>query len=77
MIEHYYLHTASLFRRYRRRVMQVMIRTIAAITHTAFVGRIDATINPAEKAIGVEQLLHLLMIITSVHSTPRSKKCYS
>jgi len=43
----------------------VKIRTIAAITHTALVGRIDATINPAPNAIGTPQLLHRFMIITS------------
>lgn len=43
---------------------QVKIRTRAAITHTALVGRIAATISPAPNAIGVIQDLHLLIIIT-------------
>ena len=41
---------------------QVMMSAIAAITHTAFVGRTAAVINPAPKAIAVEQLLHRLML---------------
>lgn len=43
---------------------QVKMRTIAAITHTAFVGRIAAVISPAPNAIGAIQDLHLLMFIT-------------
>lgn len=41
-----------------------MIRTIAAITHTALVGRIAAVISPAPNAIGAIQDLHLLIFIT-------------
>ncbi len=40
------------------------IKTSAAITHTALVGRMDATISPAPNAIGVIQDLHLLILIT-------------
>ncbi len=69
MIEYNYLHGYLL-------VIQVMISTIAAITHTAFVGKIDATINPAENAIGTLQLLHFLIIITSLYTTQYSLKCY-
>lgn len=43
---------------------QVKIKTSAAITHTAFAGRIAAAISPAPNAIGVIQDLHLLIIIT-------------
>ena len=43
---------------------QVNINTRAAITHTAFVGRIAAVIRPAPNAIGVIQDLHLLIVIT-------------
>ena len=43
---------------------QVKMRTTAAITHTAFVGRIAAVISPAPNAIGAIQDLHLLMFIT-------------
>ena len=43
---------------------QVKIRTRAAITHTAFVGRIAAVISPAPNAIGARHDLHLLIIIT-------------
>lgn len=35
--------------------------TIAAVTHTAFGGRIAAAISPAPKHIGAVQLLHLLI----------------
>lgn len=38
--------------------------TIAAITHTAFVGRIDATISPAAKDIDTVHRLHRLIFIT-------------
>lgn len=41
-----------------------MMSTRAAITHTALVGRIAAVINPAPKAIGAKQDLHLLIFIT-------------
>ena len=60
-----------------RRAIQVKIRTSAAITHTALVGSSDATNSPAENAIGIEQLLHRLMILTSLYLTQISKKCYS
>lgn len=43
---------------------QVKMRTSAAITHTAFVGRIAAVISPAPNATGAIQDLHLLMFIT-------------
>jgi len=43
---------------------QVKIKTSAAITHTAFVGRHAAVISPAPNAIGAKQDLHLLIIIT-------------
>lgn len=45
-------------------VRQVKMRTSAAITHTAFVGRIAAVIKPAPKAIGTAQDLHFLIFIT-------------
>ena len=54
-----------------------MIKTIAAIMHTAFAGNSDATSNPAENAIGTLQPLHLCMIITSLHITQVTIKCYS
>ena len=79
MIEHYYLHHCLLIKlrhiRYRCAI-QVTIRTTAAITHTAFAGKSAAVSNPAAKAIGTLQLLHLLMIITSLYTTPRLQKCY-
>lgn len=43
---------------------QVMIRTSAAITQTALVGRHAAVISPAPNAIGAAQDLHLLIFIT-------------
>ena len=61
---------------HHRREIQVTISTIAAITHTALVGRIDATISPAPKAIGTPQLLHRFIIITSLHTTLGVSKCY-
>lgn len=45
-------------------VRQVMMRTSAAITQTAFVGRHAATISPAPNAIGPIQDLHFLILIT-------------
>ena len=54
---------------------QVMMSTSAAITHTAFVGRTAAVINPAPNAITVVQLLHRLITITSVYTTPDSVEC--
>ena len=80
MIEYDYLHHCLLIDRaedQRRRAIQVMIRTTAAITHTAFAGNNDATSNPAENAIGTLHPLHLSMIITSLHSTQTEIKCYS
>ena len=44
-------------------VRQVTMRTSAAMTHTAFVGRIAATIKPAPNAIGAAQDLHFLIFI--------------
>ena len=64
MIEYDYLH-------------HWIISTIAAITHTALAGNSDATSNPAENAIGTLQPLHLCMIITSLHITQVTIKCYS
>lgn len=70
MIQHNYLHRYLL-------VTQVMMSTIAAITHTALVGRIEAVRSPSPKAIAAEQLfLRHLMIITSVYTTPNKRKCY-
>ena len=63
----------------QRRLIQVMIRTIAAITHTHFVGSTDATIRPAENDMGRAQFLrHLIrfMILTSLHNTLIAEKCY-
>ena len=40
------------------------MRTSAAMTHTAFVGKTAAVISPAPNAIGAIQDLHLLMFIT-------------
>lgn len=76
VVEYYYLHHNLLKSPQYLRAIQVTISTIAAITHTAFVGNIDATISPAEKAIGTPQLLHRLMIFTSLHTTRKVKKCY-
>ena len=56
MIEHYYLHHCLLHSRGYRRAIQVMISTIAATTHTAFVGRSDAASSPAANAIDAVQL---------------------
>lgn len=58
MIKNYYLHT------YLLSLRQVMIRTRAAMTHTALVGSIAATMSPDPKAMGPRQLLHLLIVIT-------------
>ena len=58
MIQNDYLHSYLLIE------TQVMMRTSAAITHTALVGRIEATINPAPKAIGAAQLLQRFIDIT-------------
>lgn len=57
MIQHNYLHRCLL-------VKQVMMSTIAAITHTAFVGSIEAVRSPSPKEIAVAQLFlrHLIFI---------------
>lgn len=60
VIQHYYFH------RYLLTLIQVMISTTAAITHTALVGRTEATISPAENVIAPLQRLHRFMIITSL-----------
>ena len=54
---------------------QVKMSTSAAITHTAFVGSTAAVISPAPNAITVPQLLHRLITITSVYTTPRGAEC--
>lgn len=80
MIEYDYLHHCLLIDHaalYRRRAIQVMINTIAAMIHTALAGNSDATSSPAENAIGTLQFLHLCMIITSLHITQSGVKCYS
>lgn len=80
MIEYDYLHHCLLMTAplsYRRRAIQVIIRTTAAMIQTAFAGNSDATSNPAENAIGTLQPLHLCMIITSLHITQVTIKCYS
>ena len=79
MIEYDYLHHCLLIDRaedQRRRAIQVMIRTTAAIMHTALAGNNDATSSPAENAIGTLQPLHLCMMITSLHITRARSKCY-
>lgn len=43
----------------------VMMSTSAAITHTALVGSIDATISPAPNASGIRHDLHMVILITS------------
>ena len=58
MIENHYLHS------YLLTLRQVQMSTHAATTHTAFVGRIEATRSPAPKVIAAVQLLHLLIFIT-------------
>lgn len=58
MIENHYLHS------YLLTLRQVQMSTQAATTHTALVGRIEAAISPAPKAIAVAQLLHRLIFIT-------------
>ena len=80
MIEYDYLHHCLLMTApmsQRRRAIHVMIRTTAAMMHTAFAGSSDATRSPAENAIGKLQFLHLCMIITSLHITQVTFKCYS
>lgn len=58
MVEHYYLHS------YLLELRQVMMSTIAAITHTAFAGSIAAVSRPAENATAAVQRLRHFIIIT-------------
>ncbi len=57
MIQNNYLHSYLLF-------TQVMMSTTAAITHTAFVGRMEAVSSPSPNDIAVAQLFfrHLIFI---------------